>query len=200
MSQINILIDPLPETISIAGKDYLINSGFRTFMLLEQLLFDDTISDADKVLQMMNLIFVDEYPSVSEEVMSKIIEFYRCGKSVRKKAGRRNNQKKELKAPKIYDFDYDDALIFAAFYQQYHIDMNEIEDMHWWKFKALFNSLSADCEFVKIMGYRAADLSQIHDKEERERIAKLKALYSLPSNLSTDEKAKRIGALFGGGM
>ena len=64
MSQINILIDPLPETISIAGKDYLINSGFRTFMLLEQLLFDDTISDADKVLQMMNLIFVEDRKSV----------------------------------------------------------------------------------------------------------------------------------------
>lgn len=200
MSNKNLLIDSLPETIIVEGKEFLINSGFRTFILLEQLLSDDTISDKEKVYQMIDLIFVEEYPNMTEEVMDKIIDFYRCGKQVIKVKKRKQNQKKEIKSPKIYDFDYDDALIFAAFYQQYNIDLNEIEDMHWWKFKALFNSLNSDCEFVKIMGYRATDLSQIKDKKEKERIAKLKNLYSLPSNLSTDEKARRIGALFGGGV
>ncbi len=201
MSGVNLLIDPLPNMLVINGKEFLINSGFRTFILLEQLLADNSISDKEKVYQMMDLIFVENYPDITEDVINKIIDFYRCGKSVKKPAKRKENQNnKEVKSPKIYDFDYDDALIFAAFYQQYNIDLNEIEDMHWWKFKALFNSLSSDCEFVKIMGYRATDLSQIKDKKERERIARLKGLYSLPSNLSADEKAKRIGALFGGGI
>ena len=51
--------------------------------------------------------------------------------------------------------------------------------MHWWKFKALMENLNEDTQFVKIMGYRAIDISKIKDKEEKARYKKLKKIYAL---------------------
>ena len=100
----------------------------------------------------------------------------------------------------MYSFEYDDGMIFAAFYDQYGIDLNDIEYLHWWKFKAMFDALKADNEIVKIMSYRATDLSTIKDKHERSRIARLQAIYAIPNNMSFDEKVSAAGAIFGGGL
>ena len=34
---------------------------------------------------------------------------------------------------------------------RYHIDLQDIEYLHWWKFKALLRTLSSDLEFSKII-------------------------------------------------
>ena len=51
--------------------------------------------------------------------------------------------------------------------------------MHWYEFRALFKGLEESCEIVKIMGYRAADISKIKYKPERERIARLQEIYKI---------------------
>lgn len=148
---------------------------------------------------MINLFFVEETPErITEEVINSIIDFYRCGKQEtrKQKAVRRTVKNKK----KVYDFECDDAYVYAAFVSAYNIDLNEIDYLHWWKFKALFNGLPSDCEFVKIMGYRATDTTAIKDNKERSRILKLQALYALPEHLTVEEKAARIGAVLGGGI
>ena len=80
------------------------------------------------------------------------------------------------------------------------MDLQDTEYLHWWKFIALFGGLSEQAEIVKVMGYRATDLSKIKNKNERNRIARLKAIYSLPDLLSREEKIARAGAIFGGGI
>ncbi|WP_242840658.1 Gp15 family bacteriophage protein [Clostridium hydrogeniformans] len=44
---------------------------------------------------------------------------------------------------------------------QYGADLQNVEYLHWWKFKAL----KEDNEIFKIMGYRYMDLGKIKDKE-----------------------------------
>ena len=83
---------------------------------------------------------------------------------------------------------HDDDYIYAAFMDQYNIDLQDIEYLHWWKFKAMFKSLKEDNEIVKIMGYRSMDLSKIKDKEEKAYYKKMQELYKLP--ISKDEKEK----------
>lgn len=83
---------------------------------------------------------------------------------------------------------------------QYHIDLNEIEYMHWWKFQALFRSLEDHNKIVEIMGYRAVDLGKIENKKERERIAKMKSIYALPQSYTFEDKVAMAGAAFGGGF
>lgn len=195
----NILIDELPQTVTIDNKEFPISTNFRTFILFEILLSDNSLSDRRKMEEMINLFFVEETPErITEEVINSIIDFYRCGKQEtrKQKAVRRTVKNKK----KVYDFECDDAYIYAAFVSAYNIDLNEIDYLHWWKFKALFNGLPSDCEFVKIMGYRATDTTAIKDNKERSRILKLQALYALPEHLTVEEKAARIGAVLGGGI
>lgn len=195
----NILIDELPQTVTIDNKEFPISTNFRTFILFEMLLSDNSLSDRRKMEEMINLFFVEETPErITEEVINSIIDFYRCGKQEtrKQKAVRRTVKNKK----KVYDFECDDAYIYAAFVSAYNIDLNEIDYLHWWKFKALFNGLPSDCEFVKIMGYRATDTTAIKDNKERNRILKLQALYALPEHLTVEEKAARIGAVLGGGI
>lgn len=191
----NLLIDLLPETVEIGGKEYSINSGFRTVILFELLIEDHELTNAEKVKQTLEL-FYEEVPEDIDAAIEQIQIFYACGKPPRKKS---QSGSKEIR-PAIYSFEYDDGLIFAAFYDQYGIDLNEIEDLHWWKFKAMFDALKSDCEFSKVMSYRATDLKTIKSKSERNRIAKLQAMYALPSKLSYEEKVSAAGAIFGGSI
>ena len=80
--------------------------------------------------------------------------------------------------------------------EQYKIDLNNIKYLHWWKFKALFNSLNKNTHFVEIMGYRAMDLSKIKDKEEKKRYKRLQKIYALPDMRTEEQKEADFGKAF----
>lgn len=191
----NILIDLLPVSVQIDGKDYQINSDFRTGILFELLIQDKNVNDIDKISNMLELYY-PIIPDNIEEAIDQALLFYRCGATQNQD---RDNKNQKI-PPRIYDFDFDANLIYSAFLSQYGMDLQDIEYLHWWKFIALFGGLSEQAEIVKVMGYRATDLSKIKNKNERNRIARLKAIYSLPDLLSREEKIARAGAIFGGGI
>lgn len=202
MDKPNILIDPLPSTLIVDGREFSIETGFRTGILFEQLTLDSTISSGDKVINALNLYFLDEWPEDKEAAIDAILWFYSCGAHETKQEQQEEGEsKKAVKKAKpeqrIYDYDVDAGLIYAAFLQQYRIDLTK-DDLHWWQFIALFNALSSDCELCRIMGYRAADPSKIKNSAERSRIARLKAKYALPCNLSKEQKVAMAGAAFRG--
>lgn len=182
----NILIDLLPTTINIEGEDYSINSDFRTSILFELLMQDNSISDEDKIMQALELYY-PKLPKSVNEAIEKMLWFYRCGKDIIEPKNKGNG-----KSTQVYSFDFDDDYIYSAFLDQYGVDLQDIEYLHWWKFKAMFKALKEDNEIVKIMGYRVMDLSKIKDKEEKSHYKKLKELYKIPSVLSKDEKEKLI--------
>lgn len=185
----NLLIDYLPSSVTIGGADFKIRSDFRTSILFEQLMFDSTIEDKEKIALALELYYPDEIERINnaniDEAIEKMLWFFAGGKE---KEG--NTKKTSSNIKRVYDYEYDDDYIFAAFMTQYNIDLNSIKYLHWWKFKAMFNALKEDNEIVKIMGYRNIDLSKIKDKEERRRYAKLKEIYKLPVQVNKDEKER----------
>ena len=101
---------------------------------------------------------------------------------------------------RVYSFEYDDDYIYAAFMTQYGIDLQDIEYMHWWKFRAMFNSLTNQNEFVKIMEYRSIDLKDDMPKEQKSFYRKMKRIHALPSMDDEDERTNAIAeALMGDG-
>lgn len=191
----NILIDLLPKKVDIEGESYEINWDFRTSMLFEMMIEDESLSEEDKVLRAIELYY-PIVPHNIEQAIEKIIWFYCCGKEHNKEttsAGNSNNNK-------IYSFDYDDEYIYSAFLSQYGVDLQDVEDLHWWKFKAMFKSLKEDNEIVKIMGYRAMDIPNDMPKDQKQFYRKMKRLYELPKSKSEIEKVKEIEkALLGDG-
>ena len=192
----NLLIDTLPETVMVDGREFFIRSDFRISIMFELLIGDTELSQKQKLEQMLQLYY-DTIPDNPDEAVEQVLTFYACGKQRKGNSG--GTKRNEIKSP-IYSFEHDDGLIFSAFYDQYGIDLNDIEYLHWWKFRAMFDALKEDNEIVKIMRYRATDLSTIKDKHERNRIAKLKAIYALPSNMTVEDKVSAAGAIFGGGL
>lgn len=183
----NILVDLLPKKVTIDNKEYKINSDFRTSILFELLMQDGSIGEKDKILMALELYY-SNIPENINEAIEQMLWFYRCGKDITKSKG--NGKGKSI--TQIYSFEYDDDYIYAAFMDQYRIDLQDIEDLHWWKFKALFKSLKEDNEIVKIMSYRSADLSKIKDKEQKANYKYMKELYKIPIPQDEQEKLDEI--------
>lgn len=202
----NLLIDPLPLTVPVGGGDLPIETNFRTGILFEMLINDGSLSDGEKMLHAANLWFPESFPANDEEQIEAfdgILWFYSCGKETMKssqQAERESTSKVKTLNRRIYDYDIDAPLIYAAFLSQYRVDLQDIEYLHWWKFSAMFKGLSEGHEITKIMGYRSIDLSSIKNKTERQHYTKLQAKYALPDNRSTEEKQRAVGAIFGGAL
>lgn len=63
----NLLIDDPPQTVRICGTERKINSNFRTAILFEILMDDNTVDDKNKGIQALKLFF-PELPRTEKEV------------------------------------------------------------------------------------------------------------------------------------
>lgn len=191
----NILLDILPETVDIDGIEYRINSDFRISILFELLMQDDELGKRQKLVQGLQLYY-PEIPHNVTMAVDKMIWFYRCGKET-ESGGHGSGSGR---AKQIYSFEHDDDYIYAAFLEQYGIDLQDVEELHWWKFRALFRGLSEDTEFVKIMGYRSVKITSKMSKEQREFYKKMQSIHALPIT-DAERKADELltEALLNGG-
>lgn len=190
----NMLIDLLPTSVEADNKNYEINSDFRTSMLFEMMMLDEELDKEEKITNALQLYY-PIIPSNTNEAVKKIMWFYSCGKDNTKHKGTGSGG-----AEQIYSYEYDDGYIYSAFLSQYGIDLQDIDYLHWWKFKAMFNSLKDDNMIVKIMGYRSLDLNTIKDKEQKAHYRKLKKIYELPKSKTEIDKLNAIQeALLNGG-
>lgn len=193
----NILLDTLPETVTVNGREYFADTDFRTMIILEKVIADKAISNTERILRVMDLIFTDEQPEELDEAIKGVMFLYSCGDESKGGKRRQMNGAVEIKPKQIYDYEFDAPYIYGAFLSYYGIDLNAIEYLHWWKFHAMFQSLPRTCKIVEIMGYRATDLGKIKDKDERNRIASLQRIYAIPQNLTREEKVAMAGMAFG---
>ena len=179
----NILIDLLPSSVKIDGTEYEINSDFRTSVLFSLLMEDDSLNEEEKVLQALNLYY-PVVPDNLEKAIEQIKWFYSCGK-LDKPIG---NKKARASSKKVFDFEVDANYIYSAFMSQYNIDLQDIGQLHWWKFKALLEGLKEDNKLSKIIQYRSMDLSKIKDKEQRKFYKDMQKQYSLKKESEEDLK------------
>ncbi len=194
----NILIDDLglPEQAEVNGAWYEIRTDFRTSILFELMVQDNSLDERTKLRKALELY----YPVIPDDVGGAVdaaLWFYRCGKEetkVQKRIAARRGKNQ------IYSFEHDAGLIYAAFLLSYGIDLQDIEYMHWWRFRFLFNSLQKDCEFVRAMEYRSIDISDKMLKEQKDFYKRMKRLYALPLPKTEDDRQASIEqALLNGG-
>lgn len=181
----NILIDKLPCSVIVDNIDTEIVSDFRTSILFEQLMKDNSVNDDAKIELALNLYFPKQYIINTVDAVNKIIWFYSGGKDIKESSGKSNSSNKHIN---IYDFEQDADYIYAAFMEQYKIDLADIDYLHWWKFKSLFYGLNKDIQLSKIMFYRSIELTDDMTKNERKFYREMKRLYALEDMRSEEEK------------
>lgn len=180
----NVLLDPLPEFVEIDGSAWPINSCFTVGITFELIMQNNELSPTQKVERALELYY-PELPPNLPEAMNRLLWFYGCGNEVEgaktedKTAPKPGAEARHGKrTPKAYCFEQDADLILSAFWECYGIDLNAIEGLHWWKFRALFIGLRTDCRLMEVMGYRTAD-TQGMTKKQKQHYERLKKLYAL---------------------
>lgn len=176
-----MIIDKLPEAIVINNVNYKVNTDFRKWIEFEMLLSKKTFSDGETVENIstaLATIFIDNPINAADiqAIIDGAFWFYRCGK----------DKPKKTNAKDIYSFEHDDIYVYAAFKDQYGIDLQDVECLHWWKFKSLFQGLKSDNKIVEIMGYRAMPLDGKMSPEMRKFYKEMKETYVIP--ISKQEK------------
>lgn len=184
----NLLVDKLPTEY----KGLKVDTNFRSFILFELLMQDNEIKKEDKIALALNIFYKDPITDLKTAI-DGILWFYSMGESENKK----NNGKGTKERSKVvYSYEHDAKYIYSAFLDQYGVDLNEIDDLHWFKFKAMFEGLKSENKICEIMGYRAIDLNKIKDKEERKRYKKLKQEWALPDNRTEEQKENDFAKAF----
>lgn len=182
----SILTERLPDYIIAGGRKHPIKTDFKIWLEFSELIKNKGF-DSKKIVNIFKLLF-DELPPNLLEALRAVFEFYAH-------SDKSDTKSREKNKKRVFDFEYDADLIYASFMQQYKIDLTEAS-MHWWKFKALFQSLSEDTQLMEAVKYRSVRLCDIKDKKQRRFYAKMKAAYKLPDNRSEEQKERELTEAF----
>lgn len=185
----NIILDKLPESVKIGGKEYRIYSDFRTSILFETMMRNGSLKGWEKLKQMLSLYY-PVIPPNHQEAIRMALWFYNCGKDPEKQEKEKNKTRAEFRKDRVsYSFDQDAPYIYAAFMGTYRMNLQRIKskNLHWWEFVALFDALPDDCKIRKIMYWRTCDTSGL-PRKEIQRINELRKRYELKDDVSMEAK------------
>ena len=167
----NILTNKLPTKLKVNNKIYDINYDYRTIILTLQALEDSELTKIEKLSIMVQNIYKAEIPDEDfEEACRKACLFIDLGKEDDGKS--KSNQR-------IFSFQKDASYIFSGINSTHNTDIEQIDNLHWWKFMAYFMDMSPDCMFGEITYYRKRKAEGKLTKEEKITYEKIKDLIDL---------------------
>ena len=144
-------------------------------MLVEMEIFGDN-PDRIKIRNALALFYLGDVPPDEADAIKHMLWFYECGNVAQEKPQGHSKRKQR----RAYDFDVDAPLFYAAFLQQYGINLRATKnaDLHWWEFRALFESLGDDTRLARVMYWRTADTSGM-GKMEKKHVLEMRKKYAL---------------------
>ena len=192
----NLLTEPLPHLVDVAGHKFPIIWDFRAGVQLEMLMDNPDMSDNEKAAEMLELYYpyktIESVPKEKiwflrhlPEAQEAILKFY-TGWQAPQLPGQEGTGDSDKK--RACSFFYDSANIFASFWQQYGIDLTNTK-LHWWTFVNLLTALNEDTPQGRIMMYRTIDIAGM-PKEQKQQYEKLKRRYELPEIVSKAEQER----------
>lgn len=173
-----------PKSIFYKDIEIPIHWDFKAGIEFENLIYDPTLCEEERLVKILENYF-DVLPKIDEPqlLIEEMLKFYRCGREDKLREGEEN----EPRPQQPYDFNEDWGYIHAAFLQQYQIDLNTVEGLHWWQFKGMFESLNDDTQFKKILGFRHVRIDNNMSKEQKKYYREMKRIYRLPDKRTQEE-------------
>ena len=182
------MYEKLPHYVYIKNERYSIHTDYRLFIEFEKEMQGNRVKE--NIYKTLAIFYPAFYKIVNDKelleiAIEKFIWFYFCGKDKEEMKQQKKKSKKKQQE-RIYDYDYDDQLIWGAFFDR---GVNLHKYLHWWDFRALFLSLDDKCQFKKVMGYRA------YDGKDKDMI-ELRELHKLPPTQFEINEQKRHEEIF----
>lgn len=119
----------LPDSVTVGGREYVVNTDFRAVLRILRMLADPEILDADRPALLKRMFYPNAAPA---DPFEGFRTFVRMGEEERAAASGESD----------FDYEQDAQEICSAFMQLYGIDLTEA-NMHWWKFRALLTGAFA---------------------------------------------------------
>lgn len=179
-----------PHYVKIRGENIKIKTDYLTALRCFEVVDDNSISDYERALAVVYIMYgyIPEDDLISE-YLEMAQKFLQCGEST---------EQQESKQPDM-DLNYDRKYINASFMSDYHIDLSQCPDMHFWQFCELITGLTDNCILSRIRHIRTCDIKD-YAKKDRAAIRKAKSKLALPEKLTKEEQeaANRFEALLRG--
>jgi hypothetical protein len=175
------------------------DTDFRTCLRIILAFEDPELADVEKRMVLIENLY-PEPPDDLERAVELGIWFLDGGEEEQNK----EDQEQEQEEGKLYSFSKDAPFIFSAFRQTHGIDLETVEDLHWWKFLYLFMDLGEETFFVRLISLRSRLVDGTASKEERKAARKMEKLLEVPQikkmNLAEMESANRFMELLEKGV
>lgn len=176
----NVFYEPLPDSVTIDGRDYPVITDFREWIRFSDMLKSDI--SINLKIRFLTEMFVEDVPDIYTEegleaAINGITEF--LSMEVLDFPSEEKNGGQVSKG--IY-YEYDAPYIISAFMRDYGIDLLKIPYLHWWEFRMLLDGLDEKSQIKERIYYRTVDLRNIKDKEERKHILKIRRLITIPDD------------------
>lgn len=165
----------LPETVQTKeGREITIDSDFRTVLKCIRVLDDPDVSERDKLYLLMRWFFRGE---LVPDAYSLFAEFV-------------SGDSEADGEPPVMDFEQDADAIYAGFLMDYGIDLLDVKEMHWAKFRALLSGLSDKTALCQRMALRRLDTKDLKGKA-RADAERAKRRVQLKKRMSEEEAGIR---------
>lgn len=168
---IDLTRNTLPNTVHVNGRDFSVYTDFRVWLRFEISLAEHRGSEPIPV----DYLFKNERPVYCD--VRQLLEFARPENVLPR-------QVRGTSDARLIDFKIDSDFIYAAFLQQYGIDLIDVPELHWHKFLALFRGLKGT-KLDEIMGYRC------YEKQTNKNIdpyEELREAWELEAPMSEEEE------------
>lgn len=195
---INILYEPLPDSIKADGREYRILTDFRAWLRFADMIAAPDLTAEEKVMLSGEWLLAPP-AAVSEELVRGIFGFFRAAALLPDAKAPDGGEAEEdhdipVRKPPVFDWKIDARFLLGDFRHYYGIDLLT-DHLHWWEFQALFAALPDESMCSKRIAYRSTDLGKIKDSTERQRIAKIQRQIALPFEIDDE----MIGAMLWNG-
>jgi hypothetical protein len=172
----NILIDRLPTSVCIEGREYRLDTDFRTCLRIILAFEDPDLANVEKQMVLVENLY-PEVPDSFEKAAKLGLWFLDGGEE-----GQDHEEHQRDDEKKLYSFAKDAPFIYTAFRQTHGIDLEAVEYLHWWKFLYLFMDLSEETFFIRLISLRKRLADGSATKDERKAAEKMEELLLVPQN------------------
>lgn len=173
--------EELPTRIIADDLEIPVSADFRSWIKADLIMKDRQIPKEAKLPVICQYIGLDlsRLDVTIPDLWAGIFKFYMCEQEPRGEAV-------STSSATAYKFDCDWWLIYAAFIQQYGINLLTA-DLHWFEFRALLDGLTEQTQFIKVVQARLRDTSKLKG-DEKAQAEKLKRYWKVPDDSAQEER------------
>jgi hypothetical protein len=171
------LQDRLPDSVRINGKRYAADFDFRNVLRMMDILGDKNLTDEAREWLAVKCIMKKPVKGALDAIRKILF------------GADKEEEQVEDDGTRLTSFDQDAALIRAAFWQTYRINLYT-EKLHWLAFLELLRGLPEGTRYMEVVGIRAKPMPAPtkYNTEERQWLQKAKARYAVKQ---TEEETAR---------